>query len=151
MTFEQYIMRPERSDTSIFDQNREGIASVLGFFSIYLVGVGLGRILVDVNWNWKDSESWRRLFLFLASMNTMLWTAYMSFPSLSGTVSRRLVNLPYMLWTCSISFTMLLLFLFTDLATVVYTENGSYQNTILILNKYSMEEVFYWMPLMRIF
>lgn len=98
--------------------NREGLAGCLGFFAIYLAGVGMGRVLLDPTRTSPDA--WRALLLRGAVACAGLWAALGVSIAAVGPVSRRLVNLPYVLWVVAFAATMIAAMLAIDVLTVTY-------------------------------
>jgi hypothetical protein len=117
-TMERYVMRYERSPLSFVDQNREGIFGVCGFFALYLVGVGGGRMLLDPTR--RSVRQWRDFAVALAAFCAVAWGLYWGCASYVTPVSRRLVNFSYVLWVMALSASMLLALVATDLCTYIY-------------------------------
>jgi hypothetical protein len=118
-TLQSYIIYAKRVESSFVSQNREGIAGVCGFFSIYLCGVALGRLLLDPAR--RSILQWWRFARLNAVFSLALWLAYFASVFVAGPVSRRLVNLPYVLWVLAFNTSQVLLLLGIELVTNVYT------------------------------
>jgi len=117
---EDFIMHDApRHTSSLLAQNREGLAGVFGFFAIYLCGVGIGRVLLDPTR--RAPAQWRALFLRGCVACVALWGLLEASTRVSGPVSRRLVNLPYVIWVVAFAATMLLANGAIDVCTVAYT------------------------------
>ena len=111
-----YILTSPRG-TDFLSQNREGVFSFLGYLSIFLFGLGLGlQILPNKHRSQKTSAWTRRCYLLLT---ILLWGlssgALYTFTSSNKfgqdiPVSRRLANLPYVLWTTTMNSYLLILF-----------------------------------------
>ncbi|KAI8933512.1 hypothetical protein NX059_009249 [Plenodomus lindquistii] len=95
--------------TNLFTQNREGIFSFIGYLAIFLAGQSLGAIALPRQRTLPKKASLLTILhtstlgrLFLTSV---AWTALFylstSYYGLRLTVSRRLANLPYVLWVSS--------------------------------------------------
>ncbi|KAK4974070.1 Glucosaminyl phosphatidylinositol (GlcN-PI) nositol acylation protein [Elasticomyces elasticus] len=133
----RYIITAPRVD--FLSKNREGIFSFIGYFAIFLVGQGMGlnvlrrdpESLAKVKTQedvWiasmlggEDAE--KKVLRDLRPRDSALfslakWTAIWSlmflgpyrFRSLATLVSRRLANLPYVLWVCAFNCAQLTLF-----------------------------------------
>lgn len=110
-----YVLTAPRID--ILSQNREGIFSFVGYLSIFLAGQSTGmyvlpRSLSDVT---TSSRAQRMLLLKRLAMWSAVWIGlFMASTSyrygLSLTVSRRLANLPYVLWVAAFNTTQILAF-----------------------------------------
>ena len=58
VTLGEYILFAGRPASSLFSQNREGIAGVGGFFALYVCGVGVGRLVLDpARWRSRRQDS----------------------------------------------------------------------------------------------
>ncbi|KAL8938782.1 MAG: hypothetical protein Q9216_003704 [Gyalolechia sp. 2 TL-2023] len=111
-----YILTAPRND--LFSQNREGLFSILGYLSIFLVGQAVGldvlprtgsnlsKFIFGLESNWSPLTRlatwsvWFSVLLFLAT----------SYSALGLQVSRRLANFPYVLWVCAFNCAQLVLF-----------------------------------------
>lgn len=94
--------------TNLFSQNREGIFSYLGYLAIFLAGQDVGFFILP-----REPDR-NRLLLRLAGVSTiwiLLFYLSTSFGyGLDLRVSRRLANLPYILWVAAFNCTQLTLF-----------------------------------------
>jgi len=68
--------------------NKEGIFSLLGYSSIFLIGVSLGQSLFGR----KPLEAWYRLVNNLVLLDLALWGVLFLLDLLNFSVSRRLVS-----------------------------------------------------------
>ncbi|KAJ8113004.1 hypothetical protein ONZ43_g5258 [Nemania bipapillata] len=102
-----FILTAPRTD--LFSMNREGICSFVGYLAIFLAGQDMGMFMLpkSINSNSNSSNATQRRAL-LIKMGT--WTAAWSVLYLLSTdlkygagfdVSRRLANLPYVLWVAA--------------------------------------------------
>jgi phosphatidylinositol glycan class W len=102
-----YILIAPR--TSLFSQNREGIFSFIGYLAIFLAGQSLGSIALPRPPVLPKSSSLatrlRTTILGRLALASLLWTALFYFSTsyfgLRLSVSRRIANLPYVLWVAS--------------------------------------------------
>lgn len=122
-TLTDYIFNAPRIPGDFISQNREGLISVVGFASIYFLGVGVGCLVLDPSLT--SLPDWKRRFKLLVSIALASWAAlyfYLtrvsSTPGVTG-ISRRLVNLPYIIWVVAFNLTMLLALLAQDFMVVV--------------------------------
>eukprot|EP01134_Creolimax_fragrantissima_P000418 CFRG0418T1 len=107
----EYILEHPR--TNLVHANKEGICSIVGYTGLYLIGAGLGRYL---NQKRASRNQWTRTWLFLVGLNVFLWVILLSLDI--GLPSRRMINLPYVLWALASSMTVLTLLLTVDLYVV---------------------------------
>ncbi|KAL8947643.1 MAG: hypothetical protein Q9222_006100 [Ikaeria aurantiellina] len=99
-----YVLTAPRHD--LFSQNREGLVSFFGYFSIFLVGQAIGLDILPRNTSLSSElisgrQSERRLLtrlLLWATWFSVLLFLATSYNALGFRVSRRLANLPYVLW-----------------------------------------------------
>jgi phosphatidylinositol glycan class W len=104
----EYVLTAQR--TSLISQNREGIFSFFGYLAIFLAGVGAGRYVLPRQPQGSASTSSpyaaRRTLLIRLGTLSLVHSGLLAF-SLSYSyglglgVSRRLANLPYILWICA--------------------------------------------------
>lgn len=101
-----FILTAPRTD--LFSQNREGIFSYFGYLAIFLAGQDAGFFILP------REPNRNRLLLRLAGVSTiwiLLFHLSTSFSyGLDLRVSRRLANLPYILWVAAFNCTQLTLF-----------------------------------------
>ena len=115
---EQFVFFAPRTD--FFSANREGILSLIGHFSMQLIGVGMGRLLymemldprhfkalkANKTIRAKDAMSRkegnagkeRKLILKVVACEILICLAYLASKDVFGQPSRRLCNLPYVLY-----------------------------------------------------
>ena len=101
---------------SLLEQNREGLFSFVGYLAICLAGQATGLSILPREAkpaNTRDKDGTRvpalRAFARSALGRLLLWTALWtalyalttSYHGFNLTVSRRLANLPYVLWVCA--------------------------------------------------
>lgn len=94
------------------DSNREGILSNLGYFVLYLLGVEIGVMIFQ-----KERHTILdnfTLFLQLSMYGIMAFTA-LPFVTHIEPVSRRFVNLPYIIWVIGVGLQQIASFLLVDL------------------------------------
>lgn len=102
-----YIISAPRVD--LLSQNREGVFSFIGYFAIFLAGLGTGTYVLPREHPLPANSAWsayarRTIFgklgawAFVWSSLYMITTSYYLF---NLSVSRRLANMPYVLWVCA--------------------------------------------------
>ncbi|KAJ5902814.1 hypothetical protein N7495_003342 [Penicillium taxi] len=112
---EYILISPRGAD--LLSKNREGIFSFLGYLAIFLAGRGVGaRIITREN---------RKSVLQRIGLQTLFWITLFFFNSTYAfgyganiPVSRRLANMPYVLWVAA--FNSAQLFLFCLIETVFF-------------------------------
>lgn len=104
-------------DTSLWAANREGLCSSLGYLSLYLVGVDIGRRLQRQ----RTRESWWHLVRGLAASSLVCFAIIVTRGS--GYVSRRLANLYFVTWILAINTAIVAFLLAYDLVSVGPSEN----------------------------
>ena len=104
-----FVLTAPRTD--LISKNREGICSFFGYLAIFLAGQDLGMLVIPRNVTSSQSStpaSQRRSLLIKLGTWSAIWTlSYLVSTSysygLNLTVSRRLANLPYVLWVSAFS------------------------------------------------
>jgi phosphatidylinositol glycan class W len=111
---EYVLLGPSRdgSRTGLLSANREGVVSSVGYLAVYMAGIQLGQWIFKKR---KSVSEFYHIALFLGVGVVLLWTLTSVCEVYVQPVSRRMANLPFILWLFSQVFLFLLLFLFTDL------------------------------------
>lgn len=91
--------------------NREGLASNLGYISLYFGGIALAKTLrrLDTLNPWKNKKFIKRLF----ALDCVLWAITFACEN-SVRVSRRLANMGYFFWILTFSSTVLTMLLIVE-------------------------------------
>ncbi|KAJ1994038.1 Glucosaminyl phosphatidylinositol (GlcN-PI) nositol acylation protein [Dimargaris cristalligena] len=98
--WEEFVLHAPRVD--LLSMNKEGILGFIGYLSISLLAIALGRLLLVSDP--KAGNNLRRPLMLMA-LGGGIWCVFLVVESWIGIpVSRRLVNLPYILWTVSFNF-----------------------------------------------
>ncbi|KAL8785032.1 MAG: hypothetical protein Q9213_003625 [Squamulea squamosa] len=132
-----YVLTAPRN--SILSQNREGVFSFVGNFGIFLIGQAVGldilprknmstsRIVSQVS---PTHRNLVRLLLWSAWFSVMLLLAT-SYKTFRLQVSRRLANLPYVLWVSAFNCAQLALFCAIEILTFpgVYSATDAQSET----------------------
>jgi len=100
----------------IIEQNKEGISSMAGYLSLFLIGLDLGHYVLprDPYLAYrKPSKSRKRaktdkLVMVLASFSILWWAAFGIMSLLGAEVSRRVANLSYVLWVTAFNTSFIL-------------------------------------------
>lgn len=115
-----YILAGPRTD--LISMNREGIFSFVGYLAIFLAGQGIGMIVLPRNLSQEKppsaSSQKRRLLLTMGAWS-VVWTALYFFCTdfkygAGVDVSRRLANLPYVLWVVASNTALVTAFCLVD-------------------------------------
>ncbi len=98
-----YILTAPRTD--LLSQNREGVFSFWGYLAIFLAGQAIGFRLFIREQEFAATEQRKRMLWSLIG-STLVWTTLYVFATsykygLGLRVSRRLANLPYVLWVAA--------------------------------------------------
>ena len=118
------LVSPRLPTSSLLAKNREGIFSFTGYLSIFLGGRGSGLIVLSpptpVAKSTKavaaDQHAWRERLLLLRRLasRSLIWVAIYILSThylVAGlNVSRRLANLPYVVWVVAFNNSQVLLF-----------------------------------------
>lgn len=112
-----YILISPRGE-DLISKNREGIFSFLGYLAIFLAGRGVGaRIIPRGTSSIKSPQQARKSVLISLTLQVLFWSSLFFFNSTYAFgygagihVSRRLANMPYVLWVSAFNSAQLLLF-----------------------------------------
>jgi len=136
-----YVFFAARTD--FISANREGIVSLLGYFSLQMIGVGLGRMLLSdmmspeelealksgkpVPKQQKSTESLiafdKLLLLKVLLLECLLLFTYATSVAVFGEPSRRLCNLPYVLYQTSLVWSFVFHLIVIDRLLVAVEQN----------------------------
>jgi phosphatidylinositol glycan class W len=120
----RYILVSPRDPSSLLSQNREGVFSFIGYLAIFLAGRGAGCVLLApataIPKSTKplaaSTHAWRerRGLLYRLATRSAVWILLYvistQYYGLNLSVSRRLANVPYVLWVVAFNNTQILLF-----------------------------------------
>ena len=119
MPLQDWVLHAPRGP-SFLAANREGVVGIVGCFALYLVGVGMGRVVAATRG--ASATAWqRRLLLFGAAGVGGAWLVAAAAAAACGPVSRRLVNLPYIAWVVAHSATQLACLAAVEAVTLTHT------------------------------
>lgn len=106
-----FILSAPRTD--LLSANREGLLGCVGYSSIFFAGVVLGRTLFEKT---RTGKEWAAYCGVLGVMAAALWVLLAVMDANGYQVSRRLVNLSYVLWTLAYNTLVLAMFLAVEIA-----------------------------------
>ncbi|ODM18732.1 GPI-anchored wall transfer protein 1 [Aspergillus cristatus] len=117
-----YIMVSDRGP-DLLSKNREGVFSFLGYLAVFLAGRAIGARIMSRDP--KKTPQARKSALTSLGVQALAWTVLFALNSTYAggyganiPVSRRLANMPYVLWVCA--FNNAQLFLFCLIETVFF-------------------------------
>jgi phosphatidylinositol glycan class W len=105
-SLEDYILNSPRVD--LVSANREGIFGCAGYAAVFFSGVGVGKVIFVEK---RSALGWLVVCGALLLAAAVLWGGVVVMADNGYNVSRRLVNLPYVVWTMAYNLFMLALFL----------------------------------------
>eukprot|EP00802_Teleaulax_amphioxeia_P012920 Tamp_12966.p1 GENE.Tamp_12966~~Tamp_12966.p1 ORF type:complete len:582 (-),score=75.64 Tamp_12966:16-1761(-) len=108
---QEYILSAPRTD--LLSANREGVFGCIGYASVFFSGVALGKLVFGAH---RSPGKWMWVCVSLLVAAAALWAILLVLAEHGYAVSRRLVNLPYILWTLAYNCLLLALFLLGELA-----------------------------------
>ena len=115
MGLEEFILEAPRN--SLLSMNKEGVCSLAGYAAIFFLGISLGSQLMSR----KGLTDWYQLVMKLMVVDGALWVLLYLLQSSGLEVSRRMANLPYVIWVFAYNLPLIAGFLYVDLA-VGYTK-----------------------------
>jgi phosphatidylinositol glycan class W len=146
-----FILVGER--TNLFYKNREGIFSFFGYLAIFLAGQSTGMFVIPRSLSDSTGTQQRKRLLLTLSAWSGIWTLLFLLSTsykygLSLQVSRRLANLPYILWISAFNCTQITAFclvetlffpqIYKNTDTSTKTENEIYKRaTSRVLEAYN--------------
>ncbi len=100
----------------LIEQNKEGIASLAGYLVIFLLGIDLGHYLLPLDpyqafrrrSRTRYREKTDKLMMVLASFVVLYWSLYAATWLAGVRPSRRMANLPYVIWVAAYNATFIL-------------------------------------------
>ncbi|WBW73372.1 pig-W [Schizosaccharomyces osmophilus] len=124
--FQKWVLVAPR--TSLISQNKEGIASLLGYTSIFLYGMHAGSIiLVDRPRLYTRAESWKRFQKLIFPLLSLI-TLYFVSGFFTNGISRRLANTPYVTLVAFVNMLTLCSYLLYD--AYVFPPSFSYSDRV---------------------
>ncbi len=123
----EYIFKAPRDPESFMAQNREGVCGILGFLCLYLIGEQIGtwtvwRVGVQGGGTKTTEIQAKWALLQLLALDGFLWAAALACAVLVQPISRRLVNMSYVLWSAAYNVMVVaLLFAVDEFASMAAT------------------------------
>ncbi len=105
----------------LFNANREGIISCLGYLAIYFAGVQLGSYVFQARVRLRE---WVSACVVLVMFDLALWMLLDYTQSHLEPVSRRMANLPFIIWMLAYNVQLLASYLAVDICCIVLQESG---------------------------
>lgn len=135
---EDYILHAER--TNLIAMNREGIFSLLGFFSIYLVGADLGcRILISTPKDISENEfQLSRLLTLLAYVAGLACANMIFIGILEIPVSRRTTNISFVLFYLFLMVSNLTIHFLIEYFLIPISARGEIPDMLAGISKYQL-------------
>ncbi|CEH13819.1 gpi-anchored wall transfer protein 1 [Ceraceosorus bombacis] len=125
---QSYVLGPGPR-ISLFSANKEGIISLAGYLALYLIGLDVGHYVLPLDPYYayrrasvsRNKPKYEKLCEVLASLSLLFWMAYGLLALVSPAervASRRLANLPYVIWVSAFNVSFLLGYVAIFLALV---------------------------------
>ncbi|RDL42352.1 GPI-anchored wall transfer protein [Venustampulla echinocandica] len=120
-----YVLTAPR--TNLLSKNREGIFSFFGYLAIFLAGQSTGMFVLPRSTSSAASGvAQRKRLLLTLSAWSVVWIALYCLTTnytygFNLSVSRRLANLPYILWTCAFNCSQITAFCLVE--TIFFPQN----------------------------
>ncbi|KAG6336647.1 hypothetical protein ID866_2428 [Astraeus odoratus] len=130
--FKNFLLDTPR--TNIISANKEGLISLLGYVSIHIMGLSIGMTVLPPKPSYfrkreayitdgkKDKTNWdltapRQTTKIAAELSAyaIVWWVLLAFIRLRLDVSRRMANLPYILWTSAFNASFILGYCLLDM------------------------------------
>ncbi|KAJ3424908.1 phosphatidylinositol-glycan biosynthesis class w protein [Anaeramoeba flamelloides] len=105
--------------TNFFTKNKEGFASLPGFFALFLVACTIGYYIFKQG---KSKKNWLKMYKAFIAIDIILWICYYFSNKFVEPVSRRSVNLSYGLCVIAHFLLQMIGFMTIDCFTVPYHE-----------------------------
>jgi len=100
--------------TNLFTMNKEGIFSLFGCLSLFMLSCGVGTIIQNTK-EAKVKNRFKLLLLKLLGLLIVNWIIYFGVKRIGLVPSRRLMNFPFILWTSAVSLTHITLLFIMDM------------------------------------
>ncbi|SJX62363.1 related to GWT1-GPI-anchored wall transfer protein [Sporisorium reilianum f. sp. reilianum] len=114
--WQAWALDDTRRRTTLAHQNKEGLTSMPGYLAVFYIGLDLGHYVLPLDPYFAYRKLRRRrstprthkLAMVLASLAIVWWLAYALSRCVGLRVSRRLANLPYVVWVAAFNTSFLL-------------------------------------------
>uniref|UniRef100_A0A1B6M3S8 Phosphatidylinositol-glycan biosynthesis class W protein n=2 Tax=Graphocephala atropunctata TaxID=36148 RepID=A0A1B6M3S8_9HEMI len=117
-SLEAYVLSNKGRD-NWFDANREGIISLCGYLSLYLISIFIASAVSSVNKQFSIRYK-TKIILCLVFISSIIFVTLYYLKSIDLKVSRRLANLPFVLWITAISLVILAISKVVELLAVCF-------------------------------
>ncbi|KAG8321007.1 hypothetical protein J6590_108719 [Homalodisca vitripennis] len=111
-SLESYVLSNKNRD-NWFDANREGIISLCGYLSLYLISISIANSVNSVNKQFSVIIKTKTI-LSLVFISSIIFVVLYYFKSIDFKVSRRLANMPFVMWITAVSLVILALTLIVE-------------------------------------
>ena len=134
---QDYILHAPRND--LLSANREGVFGCAGYAAVFFAGVALGQLIFGGRGGGGGGGRpsalwWIGLCAWLVAVSAALWGLLVALERTGLRVSRRMVNLPYVVWTLAYNALLLALFLLGELL-VHFVEKPESKPSAVMLSK----------------
>ncbi|XP_071483169.1 phosphatidylinositol-glycan biosynthesis class W protein-like [Diadema antillarum] len=134
------------SRAGFFNANREGLASCLGYVAIYFAGVKLGQYLMQPR---SCVKNWLKAFLILILADALVWLVLLWVEEHVSATSRRLANMPYIIWNIASGIYALCCFLLIDIIFKVINhhihQDNKKEGTSLLVSAVGRNQLLYFL------
>lgn len=105
----------DRPRTNFISMNKEGLFSVIGYFSIFLFGLQIGRYLLGEKQHRRSKKDWLIVLAKMIAIDILFWAATYVVHNHIQPTSRRMANMGYVLSTVSYNLMCVTGFLAVDI------------------------------------
>ncbi|XP_047463199.1 phosphatidylinositol-glycan biosynthesis class W protein [Mugil cephalus] len=91
-----FIIHNNEREKDFLHANKEGLFSIVGYVAIYLSGVQVGYYVMQQRSNVRE---WLKALFYLLLGTSVMYIALVVCQTLVEPVSRRMANLPFVIWT----------------------------------------------------
>uniref|UniRef100_A0A1B6FED9 Phosphatidylinositol-glycan biosynthesis class W protein n=1 Tax=Cuerna arida TaxID=1464854 RepID=A0A1B6FED9_9HEMI len=117
-SLESYVLSNKDRD-NWFDANREGIISLFGYLSLYLISISIANAVNSVNKQFSIRIKTKTI-LSLVFISSIMFVTLYYLKSIDFKVSRRLANLPFVMWITAVSLSILALTLIVEMLALYF-------------------------------
>ncbi len=114
--WQSWALSDDLKRDTLLRQNKEGVTSMVGYLAIFYIGLDLGHYVLPLDPYYAYRKLRRRrtrpktdkLAMVLASLAILWWMGFAASHVVGLRTSRRLANLPYVLWVAAFNTSFLL-------------------------------------------
>lgn len=129
---QQWALSSDLPRNTLLRQNKEGLTSMVGYLAIFYIGLDLGHYVLPLDPYFAYRKLRRRrsrprtdkLAMVLASLAILWWMGFAACHIMGLKTSRRLANLPYVLWVAAFNTSFLLCYVLIYLFVLQPVEQG---------------------------